>query len=482
MPRTYKSKTTKPYKKHNPETIQEAIDAINGGLTFRQASARYRIPLGVLSRHKNGPVRKQGLPPVFSEEEEKIIVSHLETCAKWGYPLTPFELRLIIKRYLVKQKRTVKQFKNGNLPGKDFSYSFLKRHRDVLAQRLCENIKRSRAAVSRTTGGSYFANLEEELVGVPACNILNYDETNLSDDPGKKCAIFKRGMKHPVNVVNTSKSSTSVMFAVTGDGVLQAPYVVYKSAHLYDSWTEGAPSGTRCNRSKSGWFDLTCFADWVKTVAIPYFRNKSGKKILLGDNLSSHVDLELIELCKQYDVHFIYLPPNSTHLTQPLDVAFFRPLKILWRKILEEWKQTASGSKAASVPKDVFPRLLKKLIDALKENAEKNIKAGFRKCGIVPFNPEEVLKEIPFVGEESGEQVADLQSSFEEYLREVSFGDQTENTAEKRRKKKLQIPAGRSAPTMLATELSQVDSEDCDSPSSEIEHENQSDDELFRCR
>jgi len=95
-------------------------------------------------------------------------------------------------------------------------------------------------------------------------------------------------------------------------------------------------------------------------MAIPYFRNKSGKKILLGDNLSSHVDLELIELCKQYDVHFIYLPPNSTHLTQPLDVAFFRPLKILWRKILEEWKQTASGSKAASVPKDVFPRLLKK--------------------------------------------------------------------------------------------------------------------------
>ena len=39
----------------------------------------------------------------------------------------------------------------------------------------------------------YFENLKEVLLGVPPQNVLNYDETNLSDDPGQEKLIFKRG-------------------------------------------------------------------------------------------------------------------------------------------------------------------------------------------------------------------------------------------------------------------------------------------------
>jgi len=58
------------------------------------------------------------------------------------------------------------------------------------------------------------------------------------------------------------------------------------------------------------------------------------------DNLSSHLTPEVIEKCKENDK-----PPNSTHLTQPLDVALFHPMKMAWRKILGEWKGTTNGLK-----------------------------------------------------------------------------------------------------------------------------------------
>lgn len=56
----------------------------------------------------------------------------------------------------------------------------------------------------------YFANLEAEIEGVPASNMFNYDESNLSDDPGKKMCIYRRGVKYPEKVMNFSKSSTFI--------------------------------------------------------------------------------------------------------------------------------------------------------------------------------------------------------------------------------------------------------------------------------
>lgn len=194
--------------------------------------------------------------------------------------------------------------------------------------------------------------------------------------------------------MNSSKSSTSVMFSCAGDGSLLPTYVVYKAVHLYDSWTEGGPKFARYNRTKSGWFDSHCFEDWVRTVAIPYLKKLNGKKVLIGDNLSSHLSMESIRLCLKHDIHFIFLPSNSTHLTQVLDVTFFAPLKRNWRAILTKWKMGA-GRNMSSVPKDKFPRLLNKLVKSIEPNASNNIKAGFKKCGIIPIDKEQVLKMLP---------------------------------------------------------------------------------------
>jgi len=75
---------------------------------------------------------------------------------------------------------------------------------------------------------------------------------------------------------------------------------------------------------------------------------------MIGDNLSSHISQKVIQCCQDNNISFVLLPPNSTHLTQPLDVAYFRPLKIKWRQVLNSWKEKNKGN----VPKTHFPRLV----------------------------------------------------------------------------------------------------------------------------
>src|SRR6218665_3769599 len=76
-----------------------------------------------------------------------------------------------------------------------------------------------------------------------------------------------------------------------------------------------------------GWFDSVCFEDWFQAMLLPELKKFPGKHILKGDNLSSHINSSVLELWEENNIKFIALPPKSTHLTQPLDVAFLDLLK-----------------------------------------------------------------------------------------------------------------------------------------------------------
>ena len=88
-------------------------------------------------------------------------------------------------------------------------------------------------------------------------------------------------------------------------------------------------------RRPPGWFDATTFQNCFEKVPLPYILQRDRKKVIVGDNLSSHLSDKVIEMCKENDINFVFLPPNSTHLLQPFDVAVFCPLKQMWEKVSE---------------------------------------------------------------------------------------------------------------------------------------------------
>ena len=391
MVRNYKKVPgTRVYQNYSKQTLQTALRQIRRGqIGLRDASRVFGIPKSTLSRHKRGPVKKQGGQTVLTEEEEQHLVQLIVLAGEWGYPLDKLDLRYSVKGYLDRKGVRVNKFQN-NMPGLDWANSFLSRHKNVLTQRLCENIKRARAGVSHETVNSYFDNLQTLLENAEPNSIVNYDETCFVDDPGRKKVIVRRKTRHPERIIDSAKSSTSVMFAGSGGGILLPPFIVYKSEHIYDTWMSNGPKNARYGRNSSGWFDQPLFENWFENIALPYFKKQPAPRVLIGDNLCSHLSYKVIQLCEQNDIKFGFLPASSTHLTQPLDVAVFAPLKKAWRRVLDDWKKKYKGP----IPKQYFPSLLKKTLDNLETMSE-NIRKGFLGTGLIPLDRNQVLKRLP---------------------------------------------------------------------------------------
>lgn len=439
MPREYKRKLgARKYGDYSTENLAACLNDIRTKkMSQRDSEKHYNIPRSTIkNKLKEKHLRQPGHPTVFSASEENSFAEHIVNLADFGFPVTSLDLRFVIKAYLDKKGVTVRQFKN-NIPGPDWVKSFLKRHH-TLTMRTSSNIKKVRAALDSDQVNKYFDNLELTLTDVDPSNIWNYDETNLRDDPGSPKVICKRGKKYVERIMDSSKSCISLMFVGNAAGEVLPPYVIYKAENLWDSWTVGGPQGCRYNRTKSGWFDSVTFEDWFFTLLLPKLKRQTGTKVIIGDNLSSHINPDVLQACHENDIKFVCLPPHSTHATQPLDVAFYGPMKRFWRTILTEWKLSSNGKNMTGLPKDHFPHLLAKLVERIKMSPD-NIKSGFQATGISPLNRQKVLDRL------SAPEAANVDLVGEAFLKEViNKRDEVTGKNKLRKRKKLSVEPGQS--------------------------------------
>lgn len=425
----------RPYKNYTEEMLTLAIDMVqNKNMSSYDVEKNLGIPRRTIERKiKNLHMNKPGAPQRLSEEEQLNFVKVLIASSDYGAPLSLMDLRILVHEYLVKNNKT--DVFDGNLPGEWWARNFVERHRDKLTIRAVQNIKRARAEKTITELQNYFMNLEDVVKNVPPSHLINYDETNFSDDPGTVKCIFRRGIKYPERIMNSTKGCISVMFAASADGQVLPPFVVYKSESLWTQWVEGGPDDARYSRTKSGWFDSSTFFEWFTSIIIPWARKLEGTKVIIGDNLSSHINTEVIELCEKYNIKFVLLPPNSTQLTQPLDVAFFGPLKT-WRKILTAYK--IENPRQTSLNKSHFPPLLKKVIDEVNMSKKENVVSGFKATGIYPFNPQKVLSKVPEYT--SNEPEYSVDKVLLDYLKDT----RKPNEMKRARNKKINVESGKS--------------------------------------
>ena len=132
-----------------------------------------------------------------TEQEEATFVAHIIMVAKWGFPFDSLDVRVLA--YLNSHGRKVECF-NNNLPSDEWANRFIKKHKDELSTRTCQNIKKTRAAISANDVRKYLTSLSATINAAgnpPPTKIINYDETNLSDDPRVKKCLFRKGIIIP---------------------------------------------------------------------------------------------------------------------------------------------------------------------------------------------------------------------------------------------------------------------------------------------
>jgi hypothetical protein len=125
--------------------------------------------------------------------------------------------------------------------------------------------------------------------------------------------LSTEGTKHAEHMRNHSKTFISIMLCGSGVGKMLPPYIVYKGLNMYAPWCKRGVKNTQYGSTKSGWFDIITFTDWFVNVFLPVARRLMEKVWLLGDNLSSNISIEIINLCRENIFAFGCLPANSTY-------------------------------------------------------------------------------------------------------------------------------------------------------------------------
>lgn len=139
-------------------------------------------------------------------------------------------------------------------------------------------------------------------------------------------------------------------------------------------------------RTPNGWMTYSSFFEYIANVFEPYLLKQNIPKpvILFFDGHSSHLSLQLSQFCLDKEIILVTLPPNATHLLQPLDVAVFGPLKKDWKVVLDKFKLT---KKIEPKKCHVLPILEGIFNDS---NFKQNFAKGFKTCGLCPLDPNQV--------------------------------------------------------------------------------------------
>ena len=160
--------------------------------------------------------------------------------------------------------------------------------------------------------------------------------------------------------------------------------IIYSKSFPGGTYKFDGPDDAVYAKSSSGWVDSELFLQWMKKVFVKHC-GMQRPVLLFLDGHASHVSVDVIDVAQENDVILFCLPPHTTHALQPLDVLVFRSLKSHFSKAVHSLCFT---KKDFVVTKRDFARVVK--VPFEKAFCISNIKSGFAKCGIHPYNPDAI--------------------------------------------------------------------------------------------
>ena len=368
------------YKEWNYDKMDKAMEAVKDGMSIRRAAEEFNLPKSTLGDRISGRTlhgAKSGRPKYLTDEEEDILVKFLLKCAAIGYPRSRNEVIAMVQRLCDSRNMSV-HVTHG------WWERFCFRHPEI-SLRTTSALSYARAKGQNEEAlSNYFDVLEEtldehKLHDKPAL-IFNVDETGLPLSPSPPKGVCRKGTKTPNSITSGDKSQITVVGCVSAAGHCIPPMIIWDRKTLHADMTKGELPGTIYGLSSKGWVDQELFKIWFEFHFLRYIP-PVRPILLLMDGHSSHYCPDTVFLAAKEKIILFTLPPNTTHLTQPLDKGCFGPLKSAWRNACHDFM--------AENPSRVVTRYSFCSIFAvawLQAMSMKNIIAGFKVAGIFPVD------------------------------------------------------------------------------------------------
>ena len=144
----------------------------------------------------------------------------------------------------------------------------------------------------------------------------------------------------------------------------------------------------RLGYSKKGYTDGEIGRAWIETFDKETRAKAEGRRrLLLVDGHNSHYTLGFLEYARAHRIEVVGYPSHSTHVYQGLDVVIFAPMKKRWSEARDDWER-----RGHIVDKTNFLAVYAEA--HAKTLTSENIKAAFRKTGVIPLNPDVVTLDM----------------------------------------------------------------------------------------
>ena len=327
---------------------------------------------------------------VFSNELEGLMVDYIKKAAQIYHGLTPKNIReLAFKMAESNNVKMPQTWVEQHLAGADWFACFMHRH-PSLSIREPEPTSLARMTnFNRTNVNLFFDNLAEVLsrgTGYGPQSIYNVDETGIVTVQKPSKIVAEKGVKQVGATVSQERGNlVTLCCGVNAIGNAIPPFFVFPRVNFQSQWLATAPPGSAAtgHPKATGWMTSENFLDFMKHFALHVKATADLPVLLMLDNHSSHISIDVLDYAKDHHITILSFPPHCSHALQPLDRSVFGPLKTYVNQAMDNWmRDPQNANKAMTV--HVLPGIVSYAFPKAFTSA--NITAGFRCTGIYPFD------------------------------------------------------------------------------------------------
>lgn len=270
-------------------------------------------------------------------------------------------------------------------------YSAFKARHPEISRRIAENMSKARLTAQQKEQNiaSFFAKLEA-FKSLPAEQLYAADETGLDGDGARREEVLApTGTRRVFQKLESYREHTSILHVGNAAGISHPPVIIFKGKKLdADVGAQIAEHDPQAmyGAQENGYF----LAEHSLQILVHFEKYLCASRpvLLIMDGAHCHIDRATAEFALSKQIHILLLPAHTTHILQVADVSLFAPFKHYWkaeciqlkRKRARVCRSADNGIKRG----DIVPLMFSAWNRAMTAT---NIKAGFRRTGIYPFNP-----------------------------------------------------------------------------------------------
>lgn len=335
----------------------------------------------------------------LSEVEEECLMKWIERLAKWGFP-APVYKAVEMAEWILNSRNGEEETKpvRKQKLGVHWFDRFKSRH-PHLETFYSQSMDAVRATHNNVEIIHHFFALYKETLEkykIKKQNIWNMDEKGYMIGMPKKHKVVapKIGRGKAKSTRDGNRETVTTIECISGTGRSIAPMVIYKAKTFiqrYVDVTSGPEyAGWNFGTSPAGWTDTELTLSWLVKNFDQFTKPADPEqyRLLLIDGHGSHTGIQFIDYCLANKIVALCLPAHSTHLVQPLDVGVFSSCTTNHSQMMERQFQLSGEA----VNKETFLTMLPTIRNrAIRRST---ILSGFRKSGLIPFNPTVVLDQL----------------------------------------------------------------------------------------